>query len=427
MDDEPHTEGKFHIETFNKISPQGLARFPSSNYEVAEDYAKNNAHAILLRSHKLQESEIDISVRAIARCGAGTNNVPVARMTELGIPVFNTPGANANAVKELVLCGLFLGSRRLVDGINHMKKLGEEGLQKERVEKDKAMFGGREIMGKTLAIIGMGHIGAATAREASALGMETVGYDPGLSIESALKLPRQIQIMDSISSAVAKADYISLNIPYIKGEGGTHGIIGKDVISHMKDDAVLLNFARGELVDSEAMKEFLDRGNGRYISDFPDDLLWDHKNSIILPHLGASTEEAEETAAAMAADTIQSYLEHGTIQNSVNFPSAALPERQKGSIRITVVNKNVPGMLAFVSDVFAKHNINILQQINTSRGDVAYNVIDIDPVVSGGDADINLKDLQKELTLHEGVLSSRLLFGMAGAGYARNIDGDYFV
>ena len=241
---------------------------------------------------------MDVSVRAIARCGAGTNNVPVARMSELGIPVFNTPGANANAVKELVICGLFLGSRRLIAGINHMKQLGEQGLQKERVEKDKSMFGGREIAGKTLAIIGMGHIGAATAREASALGMKTVGYDPALSIESALKLPREINIADSISSAVAEADYISLNIPYIKGEGGTHGIIGKDVLSHMKNDAVVLNFARGELVDSEAMKEFLDRADGRYISDFPDDLLWNHKNAILLPHLGASTEEAEETAVS---------------------------------------------------------------------------------------------------------------------------------
>lgn len=220
-------------------------------------------------------------------------------MSELGIPVFNTPGANANAVKELVLCGLFLGSRRLIAGINHMKQLGEQGLQKERVEKDKSMFGGREIAGKTLAIIGMGHIGAATAREASALGMKTVGYDPALSIESALKLPREISIADSISSAVAEADYISLNIPYIKGEGGTHGIIGKDVLSHMKNDAVVLNFARGELVDSEAMKEFLDKGDGRYISDFPDDVLWNHNNAILLPHLGASTEEAEETAVSI--------------------------------------------------------------------------------------------------------------------------------
>lgn len=217
-------------------------------------------------------------------------------MTELGIPVFNTPGANANAVKELIVCSLFLGSRRVIDGINHMKELGQQGLAKENVEKDKAMFGGRELAGKTIAIAGLGHIGAATARDAGRLGMKVVGYDPGLSIASALKLPRKIHLVDSIASACANADYISINIPYIKGEGGTHGIIGKDVISHFKSDAVLLNFARGELVDSKAMKDFLDSGDGRYISDFPDDLLWDHKNSIIIPHLGASTEEAEDQA-----------------------------------------------------------------------------------------------------------------------------------
>ena len=270
-------------------------------YNVKPAEEAPNAHALLLRSHKLQEDQVEVCVRAIARCGAGTNNIPVARMTELGIPVFNTPGANANAVKELILCGLLLGSRRVVDGINHMKELGAQGLAKERVEKDKALFGGREITGKTLAIIGLGHIGAGTARDASALGMEIVGYDPGLSIASALKLPREISLADSIASAVAGADYISINIPYIKGsqeEGGTHGIIGKDVISHFKDGAVLLNFARGELVDSKAMKEFLDSGDGRYISDFPDDELWNHENAIILPHLGASTEEAEDSAVS---------------------------------------------------------------------------------------------------------------------------------
>lgn len=249
-----------------------------------------------MRSYQLKEEEVEKTVRAIARCGAGTNNIPVARMTELGIPVFNTPGANANAVKELIICGLFLGSRRVIDGINHMKDLGRQGLAKERVEKDKAMFGGRELNGKTLAIIGLGHIGAATARDAGKLGMKIVGYDPGLSITSALKLPRKIQLMDSIAAACTNADYISINIPYIKGEGGTHGIIGKDLVSHFKRDAVLLNFARGELVDSAAMKDFLDSGDGRYISDFPDDLLWDHKNAIIIPHLGASTEEAEDQA-----------------------------------------------------------------------------------------------------------------------------------
>ena len=252
----------------------------------------------MIRSHKLKEEEVGIAVRAIARCGAGTNNIPVSRMTELGIPVFNTPGANANAVKELILCGLFISSRKIVDGVNHMKHLGSQGLAKERVEKDKALFGGREIKGKTLAVIGLGHIGAATARDADVLGMKVVGYDPGLSIASALKLPRSMELTDSISSAVSDADYISINIPYIKGEGGTHGIIGGDVISHFKSDAVLLNFARGELVDSEALKAHLDVG-GKYVSDFPDDLLWDHENSIILPHLGASTEEAEDSAVSI--------------------------------------------------------------------------------------------------------------------------------
>ena len=219
----------------------------------------------MLRSHKLQEAEVPHTVRAIARCGAGTNNVPVARMTELGIPVFNTPGANANAVKELVLAGLLLGSRRVVDGINHMTSLGQQGLAKERVEKDKALFGGREIKGKTLAVIGLGHIGASTARDAENLGMTVVGYDPMLSIENALKLPRSISLSDSIVNAVRDADYVSINIPYIKGEGGTHGIIGKNVVSSLKNGAVLLNFARGELVDSEALKDHLDNNDGRYV------------------------------------------------------------------------------------------------------------------------------------------------------------------
>lgn len=255
--------GKFQVKTYNKISPDGLKRFPGAQYEIREGEAAKNAHAILLRSHKLKEEEVPHTVRAIARCGAGTNNVPVARMTELGIPVFNTPGANANAVKELVLAGMLLGSRRIVDGINHMSDLGRQGLAKERVEKDKALFGGREIRGKTLAVIGLGHIGASTARDAEALGMTIVGYDPGLSIENALKLPRSISLSDSIASAVRDADYISINIPYIKGEGGTHGIIGKEVIDNFKSGAVLLNFARGELVDSEALATHLDENDGK--------------------------------------------------------------------------------------------------------------------------------------------------------------------
>jgi len=419
-DEEQYKPGQFHIQTFNKISAQGLKRFPQDSYKVKEGNV--NSHAILLRSHKLQEEEVDITVRAIARCGAGTNNVPVARMTELGIPVFNTPGANANAVKELVLCGILLASRRIVDGVNHMKELGSQGLAKERVEKDKAMFGGRELKGKTLAVIGLGHIGAATARDAAALGMNIAGYDPGLSITSALMLPRSIGLSDSIAGAVAGADYISVNIPYIKGEDGTHGIIGKDVISHCKPDAVFLNFARGELVDSVAMKDFLNKGDGRYVSDFPDDELWDHKNTVIMPHLGASTGEAEDEAASMAADTIREYLETGTIRNSVNFPSTTLPDRPVDAIRFTVVNRNEPGMLAQITDKFGKFNLNIVQQINQSRSTVAYNVIDV-----VGSDDFDLKDLHKELTLMDGVLSSRVIYNTPGAGYARNVDGEYCI
>jgi len=429
-DNEDHRRpGKYVMQTFNKISPRGLAVFPKELYDIipAEEANGRPAHAMMLRSHKLQEAEVGHAVRAIARCGAGTNNIPVPRMTELGIPVFNTPGANANAVKELVLCGLFLGSRRIIDGINHMEDLGRQGLARERVEKDKAMFGGREIAGKTLAVIGLGHIGAATAMDARALGMELVGYDPGLKVETALKLPKDIRIADSISSAIANADYISINIPYIKGnagEGGTHGIIGSEIIRHMKSDAVVLNFARGELVDSVAMKEFLDKGDGRYISDFPDDELWDHKNAIILPHLGASTEEAEDQAAAMAAETLRQYLENGTIRHSVNFPETSLGQREKSNIRMTVVNQNKPGMLSSITEAIASHKMNIVQQINQSRGDIAYNVIDIDPT---GAESVDLKALQRDVTMLDGVLSSRSLFGQAGAGYARNIDGEYFV
>lgn len=421
-----YDQGKYQIKTFNKISPVGLSRFPAEDYDVRTgDAEAANAHAILLRSHKLQEEEVPQTVRAIARCGAGTNNVPVDRMTELGIPVFNTPGANANAVKELVLCGMLLGSRRVVDGVNHMKGLGEQGLARERVEKDKSMFGGQEIKGKTLAVIGLGHIGSMTARDAEELGMKVKGYDPGLSVQSALTLPKSLELVDSMTAAVSGADYISINIPYIKGEDGTHGIIGKDVISHFSPNAVLLNFARGELVDSEAMKDFLDSGDGRYVSDFPDDLLWDHKNAVILPHLGASTEEAEDAAASMAADTIRDYMETGAIRNSVNFPSTNLPDRPENAVRFTVVNQNVPGALAHITESFAEEGLNIMQQINQSRGNIAYNVLDIDTT---DHADVLcFKNVQEKITMVDGVISTRVIFGEPGQGYAKNLEGEYFV
>lgn len=255
--------------------------------------------------------------------------------------------------------------------------------------------------------------------------MNVKGYDPGLSVQSAMKLPRDMQLVDSITTAVSGADYISINIPYIKGENGTHGIIGKDVISHFSPNAVLMNFARGELVDSEAMKEFLDSGDGKYISDFPEDLLWDHDNTIILPHLGASTEEAEDAAASMAADTIRSYLENGTIKNSVNFPDTHLDDRPEDTVRFTVVNKNQPGALAAITEAISQEGLNIMQQINHSRGDIAYNVCDID--TKGSDDVIEFKNVQEKITMIEGVISTRIIYGKAGRGYAKNIEGSYFI
>lgn len=424
--------GKYQVKCFNKISLKGLEGLTGDEkYDVRPDGIEGaNAHAILLRSHKLKEEDVPTTCRAIARCGSGVNNIPLARMTELGIPVFNTPGANANAVKELVFCGMLMGSRRIIDGVNHMKELARQGIAKERVEKDKAMFGGRELKGKTLAVIGLGNIGAQTARDAAlALGMKTVGYDPYLSVENAMKLPSDIFLADSIKEAVATADYISLNIPYITGEGGTHGVINKEITDAMKDDAVLLNFARGELVDSEAMEEFLDRGDGRYISDFPDDLLWDHGNMIILPHLGASTEEAEDCAASMAAEQVRDFLETGAVRNSVNFPAIDLPDRAQHTVRFTVVSHDAPGILGHINEVFGEAGLNIVQEIAKTRGPISYTVLDVD-TTECGDCESDtfcFNDVQEKITMLDGVCSSRIIYGKPGSGYAKNLEGDYFV
>jgi D-3-phosphoglycerate dehydrogenase len=426
-----HAPGEFRIQTFNKISASGLSRFPHDLYTVSGD-AGDQPHAILLRSHKLSMNEVPHSVRAVARCGAGTNNVPVAEMTAAGIPVFNTPGANANAVKELVLAGIFLASRDIIGGIGHMKKLGADGLARERVETDKALFGGREIAGKTLGVIGLGHIGSATARDATMLGMKVCGYDPGMSIQSALKLPGNFKPLSGMKAVFEQADYISLNIPFINKppeEGGTKGIINEKLLSCLKPDAVLLNFARGELVDSKALKAWMNSpagATGKYVTDFPEDELWEHERTIVIPHLGASTEEAEDAAAAMAADTVMKFLATGEIVNSVNFPETILQARDKATVRVGVVNTNTPNVLANVLAVFGDEGINILQQVNKSRGDIAYNVIDVEHNDS-----VDWAEVQKRLTTVEHVISSRFILGetpLGGYGYAKNLpDRGYIV
>ena len=418
------------IKTFNKINAKGLARFDPAVFRLVGD-EEQNAHAILLRSHKLSDGDVPIMCRSVARCGAGTNNCNVARMTELGVPVFNTPGANANAVKELVLCGLLLGSRGVLEGAFHMDALHAEGTAHARIEKDKALFGGRELRGKTLGVVGLGAIGAAVLKAALSLGMDVVGFDPSLSVEGALRLPgRHMKMVDSLDALAAQSDYVTLHAPFTPQ---TDKMVGKDFLASMKDDACLLNFARGELVDEEALAHFFDeRGTGRYVCDFAlGPSLAKRPNVVSIPHLGASTEEAEENAAAMAADTTSLFLQTGAIRDSVNFPTTALPARPDTVMRVCLVNENRPGMLGEILSVFGNSGINITQQINTSMGDVAYNVIDMEKLENFGNVHFKSFDaLQFLLTSMDGVKSTRFIHGShqsaKHAGYAVNFNGQVF-
>jgi len=367
-------------------------------------------HAVLLRSHKLKTEEVASSVRAIARCGAGTNNIPIDEMTKRGIPVFNTPGANANSVKELALCGLFLAARGVVEGINHVNNviLKEETEHKTinaRVEKDKSKFAGGEIQGKTLAVLGLGNIGAMVAESAIALGMNVVGFDPKISVDAAWRLPSEVKKMSSLTEAFAAADYVSINMPYIKGV--THHIIGEEVISVMKPNCSIINFARAEIVDGAALKKMYDAGHtGKYVCDFPDEYLTGHKNFLCIPHLGASTDEAEDNCAKMAADQILNFLETGTIKNSVNFPAAQLDRQEAENARLCIVNLNKPGILGTITTLLGSLNLNIAQQLNTSRDEIAYNVVDLQDFPEGDAA----TDVQQKLLALDGVLSTRIIW-----------------
>jgi D-3-phosphoglycerate dehydrogenase len=409
-----YSGASFNIQTFNAISPVGLDRYEKGKYKVSPDVGEleNNPMAIMLRSHKLQEEEVAATVRCIARCGAGTNNIPVAKMTELGIPVFNTPGANANAVKELVVCSLLLASRGILEGHNHVNNVinpeenNDYAKVAKRIEGDKAMFVGQEIAGKTLGVVGLGQIGARVVEAALALGMQVLGYDPALSVEAALMLPGdRLRRVEKLEDLLAASDYISLHTPYIPGV--THHLLNPETLKQCRPGVHLLNFARGEIVDGAALKAAWDSGamTGKYIADFTDADLMGHPRHIVLPHLGASTGEAEENSAAMAADTIKSYLETGSIRHSVNFPAVSLPYATGGiKARLCIVNQNTPGVLGAITTFLGDNNINIVQQVNVSRGDIAYTVIDM------GDIPANPDQLQTDLaSTCEGVISSRFL------------------
>lgn len=369
----------FKIKTYNAISAKGLDRFNRDTYQVESDL--DNPDGYILRSHKLHGEAIPASVKAVARAGAGVNNIPVDDYTKEGVVVFNTPGANANAVKELVLAGMLLSSRGIVGGMNFVSTLGEmkdAGEMSKLLEAEKKRFAGSELAGKKLGVVGLGAIGSMVAEMGLALGMDVAGYDPALSVEAAWRLPSQVIRKENLQALLAHADYITLHVPAIEP---TKNMINAEALKSVQKGAVLLNFARDAIVDSKAIVDSLDSGHlGQYVCDFPEPCLIGRTDVIAMPHIGASTAEAEENCAVMAANQLMDYLENGNIVNSVNFPAVQM-SRTTGC-RITFVNENVSGVLGDVLSVLADQNLNVVDMVNKSRGDIAYNIIDLEQTPS---------------------------------------------
>lgn len=368
---------QFNIQTLNSIASEGLDRMPAGRYAVGNDTALPDA--ILVRSASLLDYTFPKSLKAIARAGAGVNNIPIARCTAAGIVVFNTPGANANAVKELVLAGLLLSSRRIFQGITWTESLKGKGEDLAKlVEKKKSEFQGPEILGKTLGVIGLGAIGMLVANAAEALGMHVIGYDPYISIDSAWKLSKGVEKARSLEALLGASDYLTIHVPLIDS---TKNFIDKAKIGMMKNGCRVLNFARQELVHHTDILEGLNSDKiAAYVTDFPEENLLGHDKIIPIPHLGASTPESESNCAVMAVDQLMDYLENGNIRNSVNFPAADMP-RNAGS-RLLIANKNVPAMVGKITSILADYNLNIADLINHHRDDLAYNIIDVDGLVN---------------------------------------------
>ena len=385
----------YRIDLLNKISEKGLILF-SEKYEYRTDIP--DPDGILVRSKEMKEMSLPSSLKAIARAGAGVNNIPIDKCSEKGIVVLNTPGANANGVKELAILGMLLASRKVTEGIVWAKGLvGEGDKVPDLIEKGKSKFGGTEILGKTLGIVGLGAIGTMLANTAESLGMEVMGYDPFLSIEAAWKLSRTIKKAPSLERLLAESDFITLHVPQNKD---TKGFINSDKFAMMKKGVVLLNFARGGLVDTPSLKKAIADGIvGCYVTDFPDEEVIKTDKVIAIPHLGASTEESEENCAIMAAMQLMDFLENGNIKNSVNFPECFLD--RSGKQRITISNKNTPGMIEKITHLFADNKLNIADMINKSKGNLAYNIIDLE-------GDINT-DLVKKINSIDGIVAVRVL------------------
>ena len=366
----------FKIKTYNAIAVQGLERFGRDRYEVGGDIG--HPDAVLLRSHKLHDEAVPVSLLAVARAGAGVNNIPVADYGQRGIVVFNTPGANANAVKELVLAGMLLATRGILPGIAYAQSLSgmdDSAAMHALLEKEKSRFAGRELKGKTLGIVGLGAIGAMVADMALALGMQVLGYDPVLSVDAAWRLSNAVQRMENLPTLLARADYVSLHVPAMDA---TRHLINAEALRHARPGAVLLNFARESIVEPAAVLAALAAGKlGRYVCDFPEPGFAAEPRVIAMPHIGASTEESEENCAVMAAEQIIDFLEHGHIVNSVNYPALRM-HRAPGSSRIAIANDNVAGVLGHVLGVLAEARVNVLDMSNRSRDALAYNLIDVE-------------------------------------------------
>ena len=384
----------FNIQTLNKISKYGTDNFDTAKYNIVDEIA--NPDAIMVRSASMHEMEFAPNLLAIARAGAGVNNIPVDKCAEEGIVVFNTPGANANAVKELVIAGLLLASRKVADAMIWAQTLKGNGAEVGKmVEKGKGQFAGPEIMGKTLGIIGLGAIGVLVANAAVALGMKVVGYDPFLSVKAALGLNPAVKVVADIKDIYAASDYITIHMPY---NAETKGTINNDTIALMKDGVRILNFARGELVDGAAIVSALESGKvASYVVDFPSDEVLGVKNVVAIPHLGASTPESEDNCAMMAALELIDYIENGNIKNSVNYPDA---EMNATGVKVCVMHKNVPDVISKLTSVMGDAGININNMVSKSKKDYAYTMLDT--------ADIN-DDIVAKLAGVENVIKIRVI------------------
>lgn len=387
----------FNLLTLNKIAACGLNNFDKTKYAISDSC--ENPDCIILRSFSMHDMELPDSLAAVARAGAGVNNIPLDKCSEKGIVVFNTPGANANAVKELTICGLLLASRKVVDGINWAQTLKGEGDGVGKlVEKGKGNFAGCEIKGKTLAVIGLGAIGVLVANAAHALGMKVIGYDPYISVKAALSLDSHITIVKDMKDALVEADYITLHLPLLPT---TKGMMNAEVFkTSVKKGVKLLNFSRGGLVDTAALKAAIEVGLiSVYVTDFPDnDEILAMENVIAIPHLGASSAESEDNCAIMAAQELIEYMENGNIVNSVNYPNVELARSENP--RVTILHKNVANMLSQFSNAFAAKGINIENMVNKSKGDYAYTIMDV-----CGDAE----DVAKEFEGIDGVIKVRVI------------------